>query len=403
MNKWIKIYFDFFAAFFGLLFLSPVLLIIGLLIKWSDPNLPCLFIQERVGQYGKIFKMVKFRTMTMDHKISSISVLDEHRITKIGKILRRYKLDELPELWNILIGDMSFVGPRPDVPGYADKLHGEARNILEMKPGITGPATLKYKNEEVLLSRFVNPQAYNDDVIFPDKVRINLNYYYNNNILDDLKMIFQTLVGTNFDFNLFQKSVLLYGTGGHSKVVASILEDSEIKIDSIFEDNEEISFMSTYKAVGHYNPKYKSKKPLIISIGDNKIRKKLSEIIVHQYEKAIHRSAIIDKNVQIGFGTVIMQSSLVQSDSIIGHHCIVNSKASIDHDCVLGDFVHIAPNVTLCGNVQVGEGSFIGAGAIIIPNLKIGKWCTIGAGTVVLHDVPDHATVVGNPGRIIKV
>lgn len=132
--------------------------------------------------------------MTMNHNGSSVSVAGESRITPLGAVLRKYKLDELPELWNVLIGDMSFVGPRPDVPGYADKLKGDDRDILLLKPGITGPATLKYRNEEELLATQPDPQAYNDNVIYPDKVRINLDYLHTHTILGDIKIIFKTLL-----------------------------------------------------------------------------------------------------------------------------------------------------------------------------------------------------------------
>ena len=124
---------------------------------------------------------------------NTISVLGDERITPFGAILRKYKLDELPELINVLLGDMSFVGPRPDVPGYADLLTGENRNILKLRPGITGPASIKYSNEEEILSKQENPIEYNNNVIYPDKVRLNLEYYYNNSIWIDIKIIFATL------------------------------------------------------------------------------------------------------------------------------------------------------------------------------------------------------------------
>jgi lipopolysaccharide/colanic/teichoic acid biosynthesis glycosyltransferase len=133
--------------------------------------------------------------MTVNHSGSSISVKGESRITPLGAKLRKYKLDELPELWNVLIGDMSFVGPRPDVPGYADKLEGEDRRILLLKPGITGPASLKYRNEEELLAQQEDPQKYNDEVLFPNKVRINIEYLDHWSFWNDIKIIIYTLLG----------------------------------------------------------------------------------------------------------------------------------------------------------------------------------------------------------------
>ena len=154
---------------------------------------PVFYIQKRVGRNGRLFKMYKFRSMKVGSDSSSVSVAGESRITPLGAVLRKYKLDELPELWNVLKGDMSFVGPRPDVPGYADNLIGEQRLILKLRPGITGPASLKYANEEEILALVNNPVEYNDNVIFPDKVRINLDYYYHHSFVGDIKLIFQTI------------------------------------------------------------------------------------------------------------------------------------------------------------------------------------------------------------------
>lgn len=190
----IKCTFDRLVAFVGLLFLWPVLIVVALLIKVKMPGGPALFTQKRVGQHGDLFTMYKFRSMTVGHGGSSVSVAGESRITPLGAKLRRWKLDELPELWNVLRGDMSFVGPRPDVPGYADKLQGEDRLILELKPGITGPASLKYRDEEELLATVDDPQRYNDEVIYPDKVRINLEYYRTYSLLGDIRLILQTVL-----------------------------------------------------------------------------------------------------------------------------------------------------------------------------------------------------------------
>ena len=190
-----KSIFDRGVSFLGLIFLSPLLLVVGILIHIKMPGGPVIFKQKRVGQYGRLFTMYKFRSMTVSHSGSSVSIKGESRITPLGAKLRKYKLDELPELWNVLIGDMSFVGPRPDVPGYADKLTGEERRILLLKPGITGPASLKYRNEEELLAEQENPQEYNDKVLFPDKVRINIKYLDNWSFWYDIKIIVYTVLG----------------------------------------------------------------------------------------------------------------------------------------------------------------------------------------------------------------
>lgn len=196
----LKYIFDRVMALVGLAVLWPVLLVVAIMIKVKMPGGPVIFTQKRVGRGGRMFTMYKFRSMTVGHGGSSVSVAGESRITPLGAKLRHYKLDELPELWNVLIGDMSFVGPRPDVPGYADQLQGDDREVLQLRPGITGPASLKYRDEEELLARQADPQKYNDEVIFPDKVRINRYYLHHYSFVKDIEMIFCTVLGRRMKY-----------------------------------------------------------------------------------------------------------------------------------------------------------------------------------------------------------
>lgn len=210
----VKRVFDFVASFFGLLFLWPVLLIVAILIKIKMPGGPALFVQKRVGKDGKLFTCHKFRSMTVNHNGSTVSVAGDSRITPFGATLRHYKLDELPGLWDVLIGNMSFVGPRPDVPGYADKLQGDDRDVLKLRPGITGPATLKYRLEDEMIFDYVaKKQAegdtrpmqeiateFNDTLIYPDKVRLNCYYYRHYSFIKDIEMIFATVLGFKVKF-----------------------------------------------------------------------------------------------------------------------------------------------------------------------------------------------------------
>lgn len=196
----IKYIFDRLLSCIGIIALGPVLLIVAVLIRIKMPDGPVFFKQKRVGKDGDLFTMFKFRSMTMSHNGSSVSVAGESRITPLGAKLRKYKLDELPELWNVLIGDMSFVGPRPDVPGYADMLVGEDREVLKLRPGITGPASLKYRNEEEILATVDDPQKYNDEVIYPDKVRINRYYLHHYSFWTDIKMILATVLGKKIEY-----------------------------------------------------------------------------------------------------------------------------------------------------------------------------------------------------------
>ena len=194
----IKRTFDLCSSFIGLIILLPPLILISFAIKIGSSG-PILFSQKRVGKDGRLFTLIKFRSMKVQQDSSSTSTArGDVRITKIGAFLRKYKLDELPELWNVVMGEMSLVGPRPDVPGYADSLKGTDRNILKLRPGITGSSSLKYANEEEILAAQENPQKYNDEVIFPDKVKVNLEYYENQSLWLDIKIIFATIFRTSY-------------------------------------------------------------------------------------------------------------------------------------------------------------------------------------------------------------
>lgn len=187
---WFKRLFDFLLAL--LLFIPVVILTLLLFLLCTlDTKSNGLFVQERVGQFGKIFNMYKLRTLKPGKHV--LGQLDANA-SAYGRWLRRYKLDELPQLWHVLTGDMSFVGPRPDIVGFADVLEGEDRIILTVKPGITGPATLKYKNEEWLLSRQTEPEVYNRTVIWPDKVEINKKYIKNWSFYLDLTYIIKSII-----------------------------------------------------------------------------------------------------------------------------------------------------------------------------------------------------------------
>lgn len=224
----LKFLFDRVAAFFGLLCLWPVILVTAILVKVKMPGGPVFFVQKRVGKDGKLFDCHKFRSMTVKHSGSTVSVAGDSRITPFGAKLRHYKIDELPGLWDVLVGNMSFVGPRPDVPGYADRLTGSDRDILNLRPGITGPATLKYRLEDEMIAAFVadiragkyeelkkavavvpdfsgmSDQEiavwYNDNVIYPDKVRLNCYYYHHYSFIKDIQMILATVTGKKIHY-----------------------------------------------------------------------------------------------------------------------------------------------------------------------------------------------------------
>jgi lipopolysaccharide/colanic/teichoic acid biosynthesis glycosyltransferase len=223
---WLKFIFDRSISLLGLLVLWPILVVIAILIKIKMPDGAVFFVQKRVGLGGKLFDCHKFRTMIPvknnegaaahkgDKGWSTVSVAGDSRITPFGAKLRHYKLDELPGLWDVLRGKMSFVGPRPDVPGYADKLTGDDRDVLKLRPGITGPATLKYRLEDEMIADYVSArqtagdsrpsqviaEEYNDQVIYPDKVRLNCYYYRHYSFLKDIQMILCTVLGRKMEY-----------------------------------------------------------------------------------------------------------------------------------------------------------------------------------------------------------
>lgn len=199
-QKFIKRAIDICTSLVLLLLLWPIIVIAGLAARF-DTGQSGIFRQTRVGLKGKHFTIYKIRTMRFDGEASGqngnthVSTSNDTRITSLGGRLRRWKIDELPQLWNVLKGDMSLVGPRPDVPGYADRLEGIDRIILDMRPGITGPATLKYRDEEFILSVQEDPVHFNDTVVWPDKLKINRSYYLEYNLMNDFRYIWQTLFG----------------------------------------------------------------------------------------------------------------------------------------------------------------------------------------------------------------
>jgi lipopolysaccharide/colanic/teichoic acid biosynthesis glycosyltransferase len=193
-SRFAKRSFDIAASLAGLLLLTIPCALLALLVKLSSKG-PVFYCQQRVGRHGKTFTCVKFRTMYVGaERAGSITSAGDRRITPVGRLLRRFKLDEFPQLWNVLIGRMSFVGPRPDVPGYADTLQGDARRILDLRPGITGPATLHFRNEEELLASVEDPRRYNDEVIWPKKVELNLRYLDEWGFWKDIGYIFATIL-----------------------------------------------------------------------------------------------------------------------------------------------------------------------------------------------------------------
>lgn len=190
----------------------------------------------------------------------------------------------------------------------------------------------------------------------------------------------------------------LYGASGHAKVIIDILHANGIRVDGLYDDDETKTALMDYPVL---SPSH-IEGPLIVSIGDNRIRRTIAERLGCDFGTAIHPSAVVSPYALIAEGSVVMQSAVVQADARVGRHCIVNTAATVDHDCRLGDYVHISPNAALCGNVHVGTGTQIGAGAVIVPGVRIGEWSLVCAGSVVTKDIPDYCIAAGNRCKVLK-
>lgn len=192
-NRILKRGFDIAAATVGLL-LTWWLILLAFVAASIDTRQSGFFVQRRVGRHGGLFRVIKIRTMRdIPSLTTTVTRTGDPRITRLGRFFRKTKIDELPQLLNVLAGQMSFVGPRPDVPGFADRLRGEDRIVLSVRPGITGPATLRFRNEEELLAGRADPEAYNREVVFPEKVRLNREYVANYSFWRDFVYIYQTV------------------------------------------------------------------------------------------------------------------------------------------------------------------------------------------------------------------
>jgi sugar O-acyltransferase (sialic acid O-acetyltransferase NeuD family) len=196
----------------------------------------------------------------------------------------------------------------------------------------------------------------------------------------------------------------IFGASGHAKVISELVATTNSKIEALYDDapnSDNFGLIPIYNSNEIVKPA--ADVALIIAIGNNHIRKNISSRFSdYNFFSSIDTSAYVSPSATVGIGTVVMRQAIINTEAIIGNHVIINTAAIVEHDCTIDDFVHISPNVTLSGNTSIGLGSHLGAGAIVIPGVKIGKWCTIGAGTVVINDIPDGATVVGNPGKIIS-
>lgn len=395
-KNFIKSILDFTLALFGILITSPIVSIIALFLTIANKGNP-FFLQKRPGKNGKLFTIIKFKTMNdkKDRKGNFLS--DEQRITKIGTVVRKLSLDEIPQLINVLKGDMSLIGPRPLLPEYVPLYNETQKRRHEVKPGITGWAQVNGRNA------ISWEQKFDYDVWYVD----NLSF------LLDLKIVFLTIkkvlkqegisAKNTATIECFQGSkVRLIGAGGHAKVVLDCIEqEAKFEIVEIIDDVIEGFFVNQLEVKKRDKNQDYNTTNTIIAIGNPKHRKNIAEQLKSNFIMTIHPTAVVSKYAKIGKGTQVLATAVINAAATIGNHCIVNTGAIVEHDCVLEDYVHIAPNATLGGGVKVGESTQIGIGATIIQNISIGKNVVIGAGAVVVNNIPDNCTAVGVPARPI--
>lgn len=393
----------------ALLVLTPVLAVTAVFVRICLGT-PILFFQDRPGLGGRLFRMCKFRTMTDARDADGGLLPDEQRLTRFGRFLRSTSLDELPELWNVLVGEMSIVGPRPLMTRYLSLYSPDQSRRHDAPPGVTGWAQVNGRNALGWEKRF----------------ELDVWYVDNMSLWLDIKILWMTVAAVLHREGISaqghatmpefcgssrliakKKHVVVIGAGGHSKVVISTLHSSGIEVDAVFDDNPEVwgsdvlgvPVRGPLTMIGELDGEVSG----VIAIGNNAVRERLDLQLKINWLKVIHPQAVVHPSASLGPGTVVFAGAIVQPYVVVGRHTIINTSASIDHDGLIGDFVSIAPGSHLAGTVTVGQRSALGTGCSVIPEIVIGEDVSIGAGTVVVRDVPPGSTLIGQMPRYLRV
>ena len=394
--------FDLAVAIPALILFAPVLALTSILVRIYLGS-PILFRQERPGRDGRLFKICKFRTMTDARDAVGNLLSDDVRLTRFGKFLRSSSLDELPELWNVITGQMSLVGPRPLKVRYLPMYSPRQSRRHDVTPGITGWAQVNGRN----------------GIGWEERFELDVWYVEHLSLWLDLKILIMTVSAvfrrkgisaeghvTMPDFE-GSKQTIVIGAGGHGKVVISTLQAAGIAVDAVYDDNSH-RWGTKILGVPVCGPIAElTKKPHrfrgIIGIGNAQIRQRLVELLAIEWITAIHPRAFVHSSAQLGEGTVVFAGAVVQPDVIVGQHGIVNTSASIDHDCEIGNFVGIGPGSHLSGTVLIGNRTLLGTGSSVLPNIQIADDVTVGAGTVVIRNLASGCTLVGPSPRLISI
>ncbi len=414
-EKYIKRPQDIVLSLIAITVLSPVLLAVAILVKVKLGS-PIIFTQDRPGLNEKIFKLYKFRTMTERKDEKGNLLPDSDRLTNFGKVLRTSSLDELPELFNILIGDMSFVGPRPLLIQYLPLYDEQQKRRHDVRPGLTGNAQVNGRNAISWEEKFSLDVKYVDTLSFINDWKIMFKtikkVFFREGINSETAVTMEYFYGTHnkqttSDKNseIIKDKLLIIGAGGHGKVVADIA----VKMNrwrSIFflDDDESIRDFAGIKVIGQSDMalSYINEYEIFVAVGNNTMREKLQE----KLEAAgatipvlVHPNAVIGEEVELGTGTVVMAGVVINCCTKIGKGCIINTGATLDHDNVIEDYVHISPGANFAGNVKVGKNSWICCGSVVSNNINICSSCIVGAGAVVVKDITEVGTYIGVPAR----
>ena len=393
--------FDLAIALPALIVAMPVLAVTAALVRLFLGS-PVLFRQERPGRGGRLFRICKFRTMNDARDASGQLLDDDQRLTAFGRFLRSSSLDELPELWNVVIGQMSLVGPRPLKVRYLPLYNGEQARRHDVTPGITGWAQVNGRNAVAWEKRFEL------DVWYVDNMSFGL----------DLRILWMTIAAvfgrrgiaaeghaTMPDFQ-GTKQIVVIGAGGHGKVVVSVLQANGLTVDAMYDDDPSTwgTHVLNVPVLGPVSELQKCPQRYagIVGIGASQLRQRLADSLEIEWLTAVHPSAIVHPSVKIGAGTVVFAGAVIQPGASVGKHVIVNTAASIDHDCQIGNFVGIGPGTHLSGTVRISDHCLLGTGCSVLPNVCIESEVTVGAGTVVIDHVAQGCTLVGPAPRVLR-
>ncbi len=392
----------------ALLVLAPVLVVTAIVVR-IHLGTPVLYWQERPGLGGRLFRICKFRTMIDARAADGTLLPDERRLPWVGRFLRSCSLDELPELWNVLLGQMSLVGPRPLLTHYLSLYSPEQSRRHDVLPGVTGWAQVNGRNAVAWEKRF----------------ELDVWYVDNMSLWLDIRILWMTIAavlsrrGISASGHVTMpefasparavpqaRRVVVIGAGGHAKVVVSTLKACGIEIEAVFDDGPRawgsdvlgVPVRGSIDMIDELDGLVSG----VIAIGDNAVRERLARRLNIDWLTVIHPQAIVHQSAQLGPGTVVFAGAVVQPDVVVGRHVIINTAASIDHDGRVGDFASIAPGAHLAGTVTLGRRSALGTGSSVIPKIVIGDDASVGAGTVVVRDVPPGRTLIGQTPRYLR-